>query len=64
MRDEIDGRLWTAHHENFDDWVNQAAALLRAGLARLGSWDGSASHLLSLVASIAITAFTVKSTAI
>ena len=64
MRDEIDGRLWTAHHENFDQLVNQAVTLLRAGLARLGNWDGSTSHLLWLVASIAITAFTVKSTAI
>ena len=26
MRDEIDGRMWVAHHEQFSQWVGDAAA--------------------------------------
>lgn len=57
MREEIDGRMWVAHHEQFGDWVRSAAATLRAGLGRLSGWDGSVHQLLALAAAFALTAF-------
>jgi hypothetical protein len=56
MRDEIDGRMWVAHHESFSQWVDGAAAALRNGLHRLAGWDGSVHQLLALVAAFALTA--------
>lgn len=64
MRDEIDGRLWTAHHEAFADAVDKGLGLFRAGLSRLGSWDGSTAHLLSLFGAFALTALSFDATAI
>ncbi|MBA3677283.1 MAG: hypothetical protein H0W74_07760 [Sphingosinicella sp.] len=29
MRDEIDGRLWTEHHEMFSEQISQALTRLR-----------------------------------
>jgi hypothetical protein len=56
MRDEIDGRMWVAHHDQFSEWVGTAAAAVRAGLHRLGGWDGSVHQLLALAAAFALTA--------
>jgi hypothetical protein len=55
MRDEIDGRMWVAHHDQFSQWVGSAAATIRAGLSRLAGWDGSVHQLLALVAAFALT---------
>ena len=55
MRDEIDGRMWVAHHDAFSQWVGTAAATIRAGLYRLAGWDGSAHQLLALAAAFALT---------
>ena len=35
MRDEIEARIWIAHHSAFSDLVGRAAAVLGAGLRRL-----------------------------
>lgn len=35
MRDEIEARIWIAHHAAFSDWVGRAAAVLGRGLDRL-----------------------------
>ncbi|MBV9884216.1 MAG: hypothetical protein JO276_14495 [Sphingomonadaceae bacterium] len=56
MRDEIDGRMWVAHHDAFSAWVVQAAAAVRTGLHRLAGWDGSAHQLIALAAAFALTA--------
>ena len=56
MRDEIDGRMWVAHHDQYSRFVVGAAAALRAGLYRLAGWDGSAHQLLALAAAFALTA--------
>jgi hypothetical protein len=56
MRDELDGRMWVAHHEQFSAWVGTAAATVRAGLYRLAGWDGSVHQLLALAAAFALTA--------
>jgi hypothetical protein len=62
MRDEIDGRMWVAHHVQFSHWVGDAAAAIRAGLYRLAGWDGSAHQLLALVAAFALTALNLSFT--
>ena len=56
MRDEIDGRIWVAHHAEYSRFVGNAAAALRVGLWRLAGWDGSAHQLLALAAAFALTA--------
>ena len=56
MRDEIDGRMWVAHHDQFSQWVGDAAAAIRGGLYRLAGWDGSLHQLLALAAAFALTA--------
>ena len=57
MRDEIDGRMWVAHHDQYSRLVGNAAAAVRAGLYRLlAGWDGSAHQLLALAAAFALTA--------
>jgi hypothetical protein len=56
MRDEIDGRMWVAHHDEFRRWVGNAAGAIRGGLYRLAGWDGSAHQLLALAAAFALTA--------
>lgn len=64
MRDEMDGRIWTAHHERFADTVDGAIAALRSALTRVPSWDGTSQHLLALVASFALTALSFNATAV
>ena len=56
MRDEIDSRMWVAHHDQYSRLVGNAAAAVRAGLNRLGGWDGSVHQLLALAAAFALTA--------
>ena len=55
MREELDGRMWVAHHEQFDAWVGGAAAALRGGLHRFAGWDGSVHQLLALALAVALT---------
>ncbi len=64
MRDEMDARLWAAHHEGLTEAVDEGLKLLRAAFARLGAWDGSTAHLLALVGAFALTALSFKATAI
>ena len=56
MRDELDGRMWVAHHDDYSAWVAGAAATVRTGLYRLAGWDGSVHQLLALAAAFALTA--------
>ena len=56
MRDDIDGRMWVAHHDSYSQWVADAAAAIRGGLDRLAGWDGSVHQLLALAAAFALTA--------
>jgi hypothetical protein len=62
MRDELESRMWLAHHDQFGLWVDSAIASVRAGLARLPNWDGSTHQLIALIASFAITAITFNAT--
>ena len=64
MRDEMDARLWVAHHEAFADGVDRALAGLRSALGRFADWDGSTPQLLALVTSFALTALTFQTTAV
>ena len=63
MRDEIDSRMWVAHHDAFGLWVDGAAAALRSGLGRLSGWDGTTHQLLALAAAFLVTALTFNTTA-
>ena len=62
MRDEIDGRMWFAHHDAFSRWVGDAASNIRSGLYRLSGWDGSVHQLLALAAAFALTALNMSFT--
>lgn len=64
MRDEIDARMWNAHHDGLVDLIDDAFRSLRAAIARLPTWDGTSQHLFALVASFAITALTFNTTAV
>ena len=49
MIDELGGRLWVAHHNEFSLWAGRALSRLRQGLARFASWDGTTHQLLAIV---------------
>jgi len=63
MRDELDSRMWVDNHDQFALLVDDAIAAVRAGLARLGQWDGTSHQLLALVISFAVTGLTFNITA-
>ena len=62
MRDELDSRMWVENHDQFALLVDDAVAALRAGLVRLGQWDGTTHQLLALITSFLITGLTFSST--
>ena len=62
MREELDGRMWIDHHEQFVTWVGDAAAAVRAGLARFAGWDGSTHQLLAMIAAFAVTGLSLVAT--
>jgi hypothetical protein len=62
MRDELDSRMWVAHHDQFSQWAGTAANAIRSGLYRLADWDGSVHQLLALVAAFALTALNLSFT--
>jgi hypothetical protein len=64
MRDEMDARLWEAHHEAFADGIDELIARLRGGFARIMSWDGSMSHLTALLLSLVLTTVSLRATVI
>jgi hypothetical protein len=62
MRDELDGRMWVAHHEQLSQSVDDAVIAVRAALARFAAWDGTTHQLLALVAAFAVTGLSIGST--
>jgi len=62
MREELDGRMWLAHHDQFSAWVGDAAASVRAVLARFAGWDGSTHQLLAMIAAFAATGLSLIAT--
>jgi hypothetical protein len=62
MRDELDSRMWLAHHDQFSAWAGNAAAFVRDGLYRLAGWDGSVHQLLALAAAFALTTLSLSFT--
>ena len=63
MLDEMGGRLWVAHHNEFNLWAGKALGRLRRGFERLASWDGTTAQLLAIVAAFLITSVGFTSTA-
>jgi hypothetical protein len=62
MRDEIDARMWVAHHEQFNEVVDRAVIAVRSAAARLAGWDGTTHQLLALGIAFVITAMTFNAT--
>ena len=62
MLDEMSGRLWVAHHNEFSLSAGRAFARLRHGLSRLASWDGTTQQLFAIVAALLITSLGFTST--
>ncbi len=62
MLDEMGGRLWVAHHNEFNLWAGRVFAGLRRGFERLASWDGTTPQLFAIVAALLITSLGFAST--
>lgn len=63
MRDEMFGRMWVAHHDNFSSDVSRGLSSLRNALVRLPVWDGTTSQLIALVAAFLVTGLSFSATA-
>jgi hypothetical protein len=62
MRDELDSRMWLAHHEDFSRSIDNAVMAVRSALARFADWDGTTHQLLALIAAFAVTGLSIGST--
>ena len=62
MRDEMDGRIWVANHQQFSDGIDVLIGRIRSASARAATWDGSTAQLVALVAAFLITALTFNTT--
>ena len=62
MRDEMDGRLWVAHHDELSLLIDRGVTRIRHGLARLANWDGTTPQLFAIVAAFLITSLGFAST--
>lgn len=62
MRDELDGRMWADHHDQFNQWVRDATTVVRAALDRFAGWDGTTHQLLALIAAFALTGLGIGAT--
>jgi hypothetical protein len=70
MRDGIEARMWADHHDQFSLLVDRGLARLgaglhrlRAGAARLASWDGTTAQLFAMATAFAVTALSFNTTA-
>jgi len=55
MRDEMDGRLWVAHHDELSLLIDRGVQRVGRGLARLAAWDGTTPQLVAIVAAFLVT---------
>jgi hypothetical protein len=62
MLDEMSGRLWVAHHNEFSLWAGRVLARLRRGVERLANWDGTTPQLFAIVAAFVVTSLGFTST--
>lgn len=63
MLDELAGRHWVAHHNDFSLSAGRAFSGLRRGFERLATWDGTTTQLLAIVAALLVTSLGFTSTA-
>lgn len=63
MRDEMDGRLWVAHHDELSLLIDRGVARIRRGLSRLATWDGTTPQLFAILAAFLITSLGFTTTA-
>jgi hypothetical protein len=62
MRDEMDGRLWVAHHDELSLLIDRGVARVRNGLSRLAAWDGTTPQFFAIVAAFLVTTLGFTST--
>ena len=59
MRDEMDARMWNAHHDQFSEWVDSGVAAAAARLRKLGTLAFRVpGQLLAAVAAVGLTLLT------
>ena len=63
MLDQMSGRLWAAHHNEFSLSAGRGFARLRKGLERLASWDGTTPQLLAILTAFLVTGLGFTTTA-
>ena len=64
MRDELDGRLWVTHHDQFTQWVGDTLSALGSALrGRLAEFSDEARPLLMMVAAVGMTLLTFSASA-
>ena len=62
MRDEMDGRLWVAHHDELSLSIDRGLTRLRNSVARLSIWDGTTPQLFAILGAFVITSLGFAST--
>ena len=55
MRDEMDGRLWVAHHDELSLSIDRGLKRLGRAFQRFASWDGTTPQLLAIIAAFLVT---------
>ena len=64
MRDELDGRIWNAHHDQFSEWIDGGVAALGARLRGSAPLARRAPpQLLAALAAVGLTLITFTASA-
>jgi hypothetical protein len=58
MRDEMDARLWTAHHDQFSAAISDGARVLTRRLGKIEPGHRFAGQLLAVVLATSLTLIT------
>lgn len=62
MRDEMDARLWTNHHESFSRSVNEGFRALQRKLRNHAPAKGAAGQLIAVVLAASFSLITIGGT--
>ena len=62
MRDEMDARIWTAHHDQFSRSIESAAGRLARKLGGIDFGRAPAAHFIAAVLATSLTLVTVSLT--
>ena len=62
MRDEMDDRLWVAHHDELGLLIDRGVARVEAWPVAPRRWDGTTPQLFAIVAAFLVTSLGFTST--